>query len=445
MKLFRVAGVMVSGLLPFVVLAAGVFSDVSDKSPFKGEIESLVRAGVVHGNPDGKFYPDRNVNRAEFLKMLYLASGRAPKAIYGGCFPDIERGSWYELFVCDAAAKENRFVQGYPDGSFKPAAPVTRTEALKMLFTVLGLSAPDITTEDREIIKFVDISVAAWYSKYISAAYLNGVLPIAGHDGARFYPDRELGRGEAAAYIWNGLRALDKQRAEAAKKSSSADTKSADADLYVVKEVKFPFTDSDQFKGKRPTSYIFIISGKTVAWAHVTITGTTASQVTCRLYLLDAQGFSSEYYLGYQQGSECSIRATLRPGKYQFQVQPTVADTAFSVETKVDTGDGNDGFVEAVPVAYDSARSGVLEPNDLYDWYSFTVDKEQKATVEISSTSPVECIVYTPDSVDQFGFTGPQCNVPYDYVPPSDGAPYVIGIGRRGDPSQRVTYTVKWR
>jgi hypothetical protein len=151
-------------LVPTIALAAGVFPDVGDSHPFKGEIESLFRLGVVKGNPSGLYMPDKDVNRAEFLKLLYTAMSKQPKAIYAGCFKDVESGSWYEAYVCDAAAKENGFVQGYGDGTFKPANPVSRTEALKMTFMVMGLPAQQISAADKDVIKFADISVSAWYS-----------------------------------------------------------------------------------------------------------------------------------------------------------------------------------------------------------------------------------------------------------------------------------------
>lgn len=44
-------------LLPLAVSAAGLFPDVGDSHPFKREIESLAKAGVVKGNPDGKLIP----------------------------------------------------------------------------------------------------------------------------------------------------------------------------------------------------------------------------------------------------------------------------------------------------------------------------------------------------------------------------------------------------
>ncbi len=425
-------------LFPLVALAAGMFPDVGDTYPFKGEIESLARAGVINGNPDGKFNPDRSVNRAEFLKLLYTASGRKP-VILSGCFTDVDRGSWYEAYVCDAASKANAFVQGYSDGRFRPASPVSRTEALKMVFTVFGLAAPEVTSADQDLIKFVDISVSAWYSRYIIAAYKNGMFPITGQSGVRFYPDRELTRGEAAAYIFNAQVAMKKAMLSSSASSSASSVAPAD----IIKQVTFPFKDTDKFLAKRPTSYQFRINAKGVVHVQADVIGFYPSEITCRLYLIENDGFSNEYYLGTQTANSCILNVNVRPGTYHLQLQPTVADVNFTVNASVGTGDGNDGFLDAIWLKSGTPRTGMMEPNDLGDWYSFTVEKEMDGTVEVSGTSKVDCIIYTPKEVDQYGFTGPECGKPYHFFP---GDEYIIGIGRgMNDLEKTVTYTVKWQ
>ena len=66
-------------LLTSVPLAfASVFPDVPDGYMYQEEIEMLVGAQVINGNPDGSFKPERGVNRAEMLKMLYKAKGKIP-------------------------------------------------------------------------------------------------------------------------------------------------------------------------------------------------------------------------------------------------------------------------------------------------------------------------------------------------------------------------------
>ena len=150
MRAFRVSAVLVSFLLlaplvaqvglPTVALVqAGVFPDVPDTHVFRPAIEGLVQAGVISGNPDGTFRPSDPVNRAAMLKMLYLASGKTPAPASRTCFPDVQQGSWYESFVCDAAVQA--YVKGYTDGTFKPERPVSRAEALKMVLVVFGMAS----------------------------------------------------------------------------------------------------------------------------------------------------------------------------------------------------------------------------------------------------------------------------------------------------------------
>ena len=187
------------------VAVAAVFPDVPESHVHREAIEQLVSVKVINGNPDGNFYPERSVNRAEILKMLFLASGLEPDANQQNCFPDVPNGSWFESFVCDASIR--RFVQGYADGTFRPAAPVNRVEALKMIHQVFGLTVVDVTDAHRDLIKFVDVSTSAWYTKYIYGAYVAGVLPIPGQNPSRFFPEQDLLRDEAAALIFNAITA----------------------------------------------------------------------------------------------------------------------------------------------------------------------------------------------------------------------------------------------
>lgn len=448
MQRFSLRLALAAGLLvPLTVLAVGIFPDVGDDHPFKADIESLARAGIVKGNPDGKYYPEKSVNRAEFLKLLYVAAGRQPKAIYAGCFGDVEQGSWYEAFVCDAAAKENGFVQGYSDGKFRPGSPVNRTEALKMLFTVFALPAPDISTMDQELIKFVDVSVSAWYSKYLSAAYQLQILPIAGQSGSRFYPDKELTRGEAAAYIFNAMNAKTATSASSSSVSSTVSSveSSESSSAAKVKQVVFPFTDTDKFIAKEPVSYMFnLTDSKTVVHVEALVIGFYQSDITCRLYRLSEEGFSYEYYLGIQSANSCMLNVAVPAGSYQLQLQPLAPDVSFTVTASKGVSDGNDGFMEAVQLKADAPRTATLTPNDLYDWYSFTVptDTEMNATVEVVGTSSVSCIIYTPASVDQYGFSGPECGKAFLFA----AGTYTVGIGRKTtDLQTTLTYTINWR
>lgn len=417
------------------VAVAAIFPDVPDGHIYQEEIEMLVGAQVIQGNPDGNFYPDRIVNRAEMLKMLYIAKGRIPDPLNVRCFPDVTIGSWYEPYVCDAAAR--RFVKGYADGTFRPADPVNRVEALKMISQIFEIPIPEVSEEDRDIVKFVDVSVAAWYTKYLFAAFTKGILPIEGQDGARFYPDWPLLRGEAAAYIFNALYVdLTESRRSSSSASSSSVSSSEESNVL---DVSYPFELTGKFNQKRPFSYRFSIGNNATIAIKAQLQSAQPGKISCRLYLLGDAGFSDRYFLGYQQDDTCEILATVEPGQYQLQLQPTEPDTTYSISAVAGTGDGNDGFIEAKQLDLGVVRTEFLSGGDLEDWYTFTIPNEGEYLVEVSNTAQLRCIVYASGDIDLYGFSGPECNRHYVYPPGT----YYVAVGREAPKGAQQTYTVR--
>lgn len=429
-----------------LMASAALFPDVPEGSLYQEAVDMLASKNIVKGNPDGKFHPERSVNRAEMLKMLYAAAGRTPNASLSNCFSDVQKGSWYEPYVCDAASQANKFVQGYANGTFKPDAPVSRVEALKMIYTVMTLPLGEFTQTDRDRIVFTDTPSSAWYAQYLIAAYRDDILPLPGQSGLQFYPDKALLRGEAAAMISYAFHVHHEQESSSSFSSSSLSSSSSVQTSSAVQareiHVTFPFSDSGKFEKKGSVSYLFSLSAaKTTLAVEVRSTGFVQANITCRLYLIDKDGFSGEYYLGIQDNGVCRILITARPGNYQLQIQPDKDDAYFSVSVKSATGDGNDGFIEAQSLPGSIARTGVLGPNDIYDWYTVTIDSQRKATIEVTSSPDVGCIIYTPLNIDQFGFEGPKCNASYDFNPGT----YYVGIIHPSPIGKSMTYTMKLR
>ncbi len=445
MRSFRAFIASVLLIQPVLAFAVPIFPDVPDSDPFQADIEALVRAGVVHGNPDGTFAPDRTINRAELLKLLYLATAKTPSSSAVGCFPDVVKGSWYETYVCDATQK--KFVQGYPDGTFRPSAPVARVEALKMIFEVFGLPAPAVTSATTDVMKYTDISVSAWYARYLYAAFNENILPVYGMDGATFAPDRALLRKEAAAFIAGALEAnTDAQSSSSSSSvsstvSSRSSSSSVSSKQPVTKNVSFPFSGSGQFEDKDQVSYLFTLTQKTTMRIDAKITGAITSNISCRVYLIEEDGFSGEYYMGLQEGSSCILNVTLRPGDYQLQLEPTGSDAYYTVDVTASQSDSNDGFIDAVRLTKDVVRSGLLDANDSYDWYTFVITKKMQAYIEVSPAMLVGCTIYMPLDVDQFGFEGPKCNAYYEFEPGT----YTVGISHGLPLVEKQTYTIKLR
>ncbi len=440
-------------LLQPVLAFAGLFPDVPDDYIYRKQIENLANVQVISGNPDGTFTPEAPVNRAAMLKMLYKASGIKPDIAYAGCFPDVQPGAWYEPFVCYAAA--NRYVQGYSDGTFRPSNNVNRAEAIKMITLMFAIQVPELTNINREVLKFVDISTSAWYTKYLSAAFMKGILPIVGQGGPRFYPDWPLLRGEAAAYIYNALNVqLEEIREEEESQSSSSvdatetsvssvaassQSQSSPKPQATLIETAFPFSRTGTFQEKASAAYGFTLQSAATIDITASIAKGGAGKISCRLYRLTEAGFSDEYYLGLEENQSCYLLVSLQPGTYQLQLTPTTPNVSYSVSAKTGVGDGNDGFSQARGIIRGNLRTEVLSANDYQDWFKFTLSRETLLTLKVVASANLRCTIYPSAAVDLFGFTGPECGTEYLYP----AGTYIVGIGHTPPRATKQTYTIQ--
>jgi micrococcal nuclease len=150
------------GLWSVCSTGAGDFTDVSASHPYLEAIRWGKETGVLNGYPDGSFRPDNIVNRAEFLKIVLAAKGvDATVAVAAGTFPDVDPSAWFAPYV--GYARDNGIIQGYPDGTFRPAQPVNFAEALKMAYVALGIDGHPS-------------AIGEWYEPYLRHAQTNAVL-----------------------------------------------------------------------------------------------------------------------------------------------------------------------------------------------------------------------------------------------------------------------------
>lgn len=110
-----------------------VFADAPDIPDWAIDaVLAAVQQGLIQGYPDGTFGPQRRISRQEAAVMLSrLPTLPAPQAV--DPFSDeTEIGTWALPAVQLMAGIG--WVQGYPDGSFKPLAQITRAEAATILY-----------------------------------------------------------------------------------------------------------------------------------------------------------------------------------------------------------------------------------------------------------------------------------------------------------------------
>jgi len=111
------------------------FSDVAPEHANYHAIKALKEGGFINGYEDNSFKPDSPVLRVEALQMIHNAfeidaTGKLPNL----SFSDIEQGAWY-IDALKRAVKTG-VIEGYNDGSLKPAQAINKVEYFKMLLKV---------------------------------------------------------------------------------------------------------------------------------------------------------------------------------------------------------------------------------------------------------------------------------------------------------------------
>lgn len=132
------------------------------------EIATLTSAGILEGYEDGTFRPDASITRAEFAAI----ASRFDKLEAGSkTFSDVPESHWaYEAI---SSAAEKGWINGYPDGTFRPENAITRAEAVTLANAVLQRECDEAFVADHlsEMLTFNDLSDGHWaYGEIMEAA-----------------------------------------------------------------------------------------------------------------------------------------------------------------------------------------------------------------------------------------------------------------------------------
>ncbi|PJC37461.1 hypothetical protein CO046_00415, partial [Candidatus Peregrinibacteria bacterium CG_4_9_14_0_2_um_filter_53_11] len=117
----------------------------------------------------------------------------ADPATYRNCFRDVAT-DWYAAPVC--YAKEQGWVSGYGDETFRPAQQVNRAEALTMIVAARSYQTPTPSAD-----LFLDVRRSDWFAPFVGAALTHGLIAPGGH----LNPGELLSRGEVSEYLYRAL------------------------------------------------------------------------------------------------------------------------------------------------------------------------------------------------------------------------------------------------
>ena len=108
------------------------FPDVLLEDWFNNAISTMTNGKILTGYPDGMFLPNNSITRAEFatIAIRFFQDAKVGPSQFSDTI-----GHWAEEYINKAATQG--LIKGYPDGTFRPDAPITRAEAMTIINRVL--------------------------------------------------------------------------------------------------------------------------------------------------------------------------------------------------------------------------------------------------------------------------------------------------------------------
>lgn len=157
-------------------LPKGAFFDVAERDWFFNYVRFVSLNDIFQGYPDQTFSPNKDMTRAEVVRVLYTLEGE-PVAKSTTRFSDVPLNEWYAEEVEWAASVG--VVAGYPDGKFAPQKHVSRQDFVSMLYRYANYKK--FKTDGRAEMSFPDSADTNGYALEpfawaIDAGIINGTV-----------------------------------------------------------------------------------------------------------------------------------------------------------------------------------------------------------------------------------------------------------------------------
>ena len=201
----RVLGLMMAFMMTATSgVYAAEFKDVKDSSWAAASIKRMSEKGYTGGFPDGTFRPGANISRAEFAAIINKINGFTEQEEVE--FSDLSSSHWAYAEI--RAAVKAGYAGGFPDGTFKPNLPVTREQAAAILNNIYKFenSAQSVTIKDLS-------KVSPWAADSVLRVVASGVM--GGYEDGTFSPKKPVTRAECIVILDRIVQNQEKSEAEA--------------------------------------------------------------------------------------------------------------------------------------------------------------------------------------------------------------------------------------
>lgn len=136
------------------------FYDVNSSKWYNTYVSTLAKAGVIVDSSNGYFRPDEAITRAELAVMMAQFTSTTAST---NNFSDVSKYHWAADEI--AVAEKMGWIKGYPDGTFRPDATITRAEMVTMINRALGRlpSSEDRLVSVYKMTTFPDCTPNDWF------------------------------------------------------------------------------------------------------------------------------------------------------------------------------------------------------------------------------------------------------------------------------------------
>lgn len=153
-------------------------------------VMALTELGIVSGDENGNFNPDKNLTRAEFSKMmtpLLLGTESVEELDFTGYENPFTDTANHWAYKNIAVCQMHQLIDGFDDDTFRPDESLTYAQTIKMCLSAIGYSGLEKDTEP-------------WYKKWTEMAHKYGLT-----ETEIINPNEYINRVDAAEFVYKTI------------------------------------------------------------------------------------------------------------------------------------------------------------------------------------------------------------------------------------------------
>ncbi|MBQ4601605.1 MAG: S-layer homology domain-containing protein [Clostridia bacterium] len=186
----------------FEVMAvpAPAFYDAGPGNWFYESVEYCYYKSYIHGMPDGKFYPNDELTREQFVMILFnISDGSLPYTGKDSGMKDVPDGRWYSRVI--SWAVENGLVAGISEGVFGIGQPIQRAALARLLYLYADKLGIDVSKK-ADLSDYTDAeNVQDWMADGLGWAVETGIIKSTDSDEKILDPFGHATRAQCARML----------------------------------------------------------------------------------------------------------------------------------------------------------------------------------------------------------------------------------------------------